>query len=215
MELDKSLQQRTRTAMDCITNTHTSSPNRPTRGIDKKRRLSATVQPPIIQSLQKGRIHRERQFLDSPHIPSQSYPSRIAKDGSFADTVRASILRRGYRDILPEKVGLLQVRRRGYSDSKQFLPLQISVPPASTLCDIEGRFENPRKAPLPQGLKYNTMQTAVPQNSTSSDCPSPPGGIGMTLPLLLLMLLKTEPLNSVISHKRQSLLSPNSTLKKR
>ncbi len=49
MEPDKSLQQRPRTAMDCITNTHTSSSlNRAARGaIDKKRRLSATVQPPF------------------------------------------------------------------------------------------------------------------------------------------------------------------------
>ncbi len=91
------------------------------------------------------------------------------------------MLRRGYHDVLPEKPGLLQVRRRGYSESKQFLPLQISVPPISTLCEIEGRFENPRKAPLPQGLKYNTMQTVAPQHSnSSSDCPSTPSTIGMT-----------------------------------
>jgi hypothetical protein len=88
--------------------------------------------------------------------------------------------RRGYYDGLPEKIGLLQFRRRGYSDSKQYFPLQISVPPTSPLCDIEGRFENPRKAPLPQGLKYNTTQSAVPQSSTSSDCPSTPSTIGMT-----------------------------------
>ena len=124
------------------------------------------------------------------------------------------MLRRGYNDVFPEKVGLLQVRRRGYSDSKQFFPLQISVPPTSTLCDIEGRFENPRKAPLPQGLKYNTTQTSVPQSTTSSDCPSTPSTIGMTLPMLILML-KTEPQNSIISHKHQYLLSPNSTLKKK
>lgn len=181
MDPDKSLQQRPRTAMDCITNTHNTPLNRPTRGIDKKRRSSAIVQPPGTQSLQKGRIHiKQRQSLDSPRIPSQSFPSKIAKQGTFADTVRASILRRGYYDILPEKVGLLQLRRRGYSDSKQFLPLQISVPPTSTLCDIEGRFENPRKAPLPQGLKYNTTRGAVPQSTTLSGCPASPSPIGMT-----------------------------------
>ena len=134
-----------------------------------------------IRSLQKGRIRTgERQFLDPPRVPSQFHPSKIVKDGTLTETVRASMLRRGY-DILPEKVGFLQLRRRGYSESKQFLPLQISVPPTSTLCDIEGRFENPRKAPLPQGLKYNTMQTAIPQSSTSSDCLSTPRTIGMTL----------------------------------
>lgn len=50
MESDRSLRQRPRTAMDCITNTHTSSINRPTRGIEKKRRLSATVQPPLCEA---------------------------------------------------------------------------------------------------------------------------------------------------------------------
>ena len=91
------------------------------------------------------------------------------------------MLRRGYYDVLPEKVGLLQLRRRGYSDSKQFLPLQIRVPPTSTLCDIEGRFENPRRAPLPQGLKYNTMQTVAPQHPNStSDCLSTPSIFGMS-----------------------------------
>ena len=136
-----------------------------------------------MRSLLKGRTHKgERQFSDSPRNPSKSTTSRIAKDGTVADTVRTAVLRRGYHNVFPEKVGLLQVRRRGYSDSRQFLPLQISVPPTSSLCDIEGRFENPRKAPLPQGLKYNTMQPAVPQSSTSSNCPSTPSAIGMTLP---------------------------------
>ena len=72
------------------------------------------------------------------------------------------MLRRGYLDILPDssvKPTLLQLRRRGYSvDSKQFLPLRIHIPPTTTLCDLDGRFENPRPAPLPQGLKYNTIQ---------------------------------------------------------
>ena len=92
------------------------------------------------------------------------------------------MLRRGYNDVLPEKVGLLQLRRRGYSDSGQFLRLQITVPPTSTLCDIEGRFENPREAPLPQGLKYNTAQTtnlSVPLQSSSN---TPPSAKGTFLP---------------------------------
>jgi hypothetical protein len=120
----------------------------------------------------KGRnTLRDRQSLDSQCLPSQTNSLRSAKDGSFADTVRASIMRRGYQDFfLPEKFGLLQFRRRGYSDSRQFLPLRISIPPTSTLCDIEGRFENPRKAPLPQGLKYNT--TTVPQKSFPDTPPS-------------------------------------------
>jgi hypothetical protein len=66
--------------------------------------------------------------------------------------------RRGYPD-LPDKdnVGAIQARRRGYSDSKQILPLHIKVPPTTSLCELDGRFENPRKAPLPRGLKYNTV----------------------------------------------------------
>ena len=52
MESNKSLQQRPRTAMDCITNTHISSLNRAARGtIDKKRGSSATVQPPFKTTL--------------------------------------------------------------------------------------------------------------------------------------------------------------------
>jgi len=74
------------------------------------------------------------------------------------------MLRRGYQDILPDnaaKTGLLQTRRRGYSESRQFFPLQIQIPPTTTLCDLEGRFENPRKAPLPGGLQYNTVPPHV------------------------------------------------------
>ena len=52
IESNKSLQQRPRTAMDCITNTHISSLNRAARGtIDKKRGSSATVQPPFKTTL--------------------------------------------------------------------------------------------------------------------------------------------------------------------
>jgi hypothetical protein len=132
----------------------------------------------------KGRNHiKERQSLDSPHF---SYSSRTSKDGTFADTIRTSMLRRGYHDVLPERVGLLQVRRRGYSDSRQFFPLKISVPPTSTLCDIEGRFENPRKAPLPQGLKYNTTQTSIPPQPSSD---TPPGTIGTFLSTLWLTII--------------------------
>jgi hypothetical protein len=68
------------------------------------------------------------------------------------------MLRRGYPDI-PEhisKIGMIQARRKGYADSTRFYPLQITVPPYSVLCDVQGRFENPRPAPIPQGLKYNT-----------------------------------------------------------
>jgi len=69
------------------------------------------------------------------------------------------MLRRGYLDI-PDyisKVGIIQARRKAHSNnSTQFYPLQITVPPYSVLCDVGGRFENPRPAPIPQGLKYST-----------------------------------------------------------
>jgi hypothetical protein len=68
--------------------------------------------------------------------------------------------RRGYPDLpdYSDNFGVIQARRRGYSDSKQALPLHIKIPPTTSLCELNGRFENPRKAPLPQGLKYNTLQ---------------------------------------------------------
>ena len=107
-----------------------------------------------------------QQSLDIPRLPSQVSSSKMpmANDATFADTVRSSMLRRGYQDILYDnatKTGLLQTRRRGYSESRQFFPLQIRIPTTATLCDLEGRFENPRKAPLPGGLQYNTVPPRV------------------------------------------------------
>lgn len=97
---------------------------------------------------------------------------------TFADSVRASMLRRGYHDLPTDyatRVIGIQARRRGLSDSKQFAPLQINVPPVSTLCELEGRFENPRKAPQPQGIKFNAIQNGItspmPISSSTANTP--------------------------------------------
>jgi hypothetical protein len=67
------------------------------------------------------------------------------------------MLRRGYQDVLP-----------GYFNNSlpdlQSYPLQINFTSTSTLCDITDRFENPRKAPLPHGLRYNTQNSNCPAN---------------------------------------------------
>ena len=96
---------------------------------------------------------------------------------TFADSVRASMSRRGYHDLPTDyatRVGI-QARRRGFSDSKQYAPLQINVPPVSTLCELEGRFENPRKAPLPQGIKFSATQNGIaspmPISSSTTNTP--------------------------------------------
>ena len=110
---------------------------------------------------------KERQSLDSPRFLSQLYHARNSKDGTFIENFRASMLKRGYHDILADS---LQLRRRGYSAPKQFIPLQIRIPPTSTLCDLDGLFENPRPAPLPQGLRYNTAQhPPIPVVQTPSE----------------------------------------------
>jgi hypothetical protein len=86
----------------------------------------------------------------------------------FADTVRDSMFRRGNQDLPAEyiqQVGVIQARRKAYPDPKLFFPLQINVPQDSSLSDITNCFENPRKAPLPQGPKYNC------QNFNSSVTP--------------------------------------------
>jgi len=84
--------------------------------------------------------------------------------------VRTSLVKIGYNDVLSTdptlKGGLLQFRRKGLSDSKQFYPLQITIPPPTTLFDFAGRFENPRKAPVPQGPRFsdvNNQRTNDPQ----------------------------------------------------
>jgi hypothetical protein len=72
------------------------------------------------------------------------------------------MLRRGYQDVFPSNLN------NGFPDLHSY-PLQLNIPSTSTLCDITDRFENPRKAPLPQGLKYNTQNTnclATPANIT-------------------------------------------------
>jgi hypothetical protein len=80
------------------------------------------------------------------------------------------MLRRGYHDILVDNYGnvtLLQARRKAYVESTQFFPLHVTVPTITTLCEIEGRFENPRKAPIPQGLKYSSIQIPDPKLVTN------------------------------------------------
>ena len=85
--------------------------------------------------------------------------------------------------------GLLQTRRR-YSDSKRFWPLKIQVPPRSNLFELEGRFENPRKAPKPQGLKYNTILTPNSPAPNLSNLDSPPFGAPL---LSTFSLIPVEP----------------------
>ena len=114
-------------------------------------------------------MSKERLSLDSrtslSHIPN-THPKRSGDSNthsSFADSVRTSLVKRGYNNVLPvdpiQKGGLLQFRRRGLSDSTQFYPLQITIPPPTTLFDLAGRFENPRKAPVPEGLRYSSVKS--------------------------------------------------------
>jgi hypothetical protein len=142
---------RPRTAMDCITNTHDDVLRR-TRGSNRKKRLVCHLVRLWWQVQSYAASGKERQSLDvATNTPRTNT--------TFADNVRASLTRRGYPDIqgCNDNIGIIQARRRGYSDSKQILPLHIKVPPTTSLCELDGRFENPRKAPLPQGLKYNTV----------------------------------------------------------
>jgi hypothetical protein len=96
---------------------------------------------------------------------------------TLGDNIRASMLRRGYAGFSSDyanKVVGIQARRRGLSDSKQFAPLQISVPPVASLYEFEGRFENPRIAPQPQGLAFNARQgTATPPPKAPSLATTP------------------------------------------
>ena len=104
----------------------------------------------------------ERALVQSPK------PTFKVMGTGFADTVRDSMFRRGNHDLPAEyiqQVGVIQARRKAYTDPKQFFPLQINVPQDSSLSDITNCFENPRKAPLPQGPKYNC------QNFNSSVTP--------------------------------------------
>jgi hypothetical protein len=85
-------------------------------------------------------------------------PTFRGKGTGFADTVRDSMFRRGNQDLPADyiqQVGVIQARRKAYPDPKQFFPLQINVPQDPSLSDITNCFENPRKAPLPRGPKYN------------------------------------------------------------
>jgi hypothetical protein len=77
---------------------------------------------------------------------------------SFAEGVRDSMKRRGYN------ISLLQ---DGRDSRSRYISQSINVPPTSTLCDITDRFENPRKAPLPQGLKYNTQNLKCPSTTVN------------------------------------------------
>jgi hypothetical protein len=108
----------------------------------------------------------ERQCLDTPRIPSQN-PSK-PHDVAFSEIPRRNIV--GLPDTHPNSMGktsLIQVpRRRGYSDSNQFLPLHIHAPPPVPRFEPASYFENPGKAPLPHGLKFNTTEPhRVPSHS--------------------------------------------------
>jgi hypothetical protein len=139
----------------------------------------------------------DRQSLDTPRIPSQ-IPSK-PRDVTFSEIPRPTIFRRGLQDTHPpsattSKTSLIQARRRrGYSDSSQFLPLHIHVPTPVPRSEPAGCFENPRKAPLPHGLKFNTTQphrvpshsstvSTFSSSSTTSDIPSTPLTVIGTLP---------------------------------
>lgn len=85
------------------------------------------------------------------------------------------MVRKGFCDILHNNsfgTSLVQYQRRGSPDLKQLSSMQVTLPLLTTLCDYEGRFENPRKAPLPQGPKLNSLQllssTAPSESATSS-----------------------------------------------
>jgi hypothetical protein len=189
MERTHTTPERPRTAMNCITNTHTSSIHRPQRTIDKKRRLSAVVTPPFgaIRTNRQVRAPvTKRQSLNTPWIPSQILAK--PRDVTIAEIPTPPMFRRGLADAHPHptsRMSLIQARRRrGYSDSSQFLPLHIHVPPPVPRSEPAGSFENPRKAPLPHGLKFNTTQShrvsshsstlTTSTSSTTSDAPSTP-----------------------------------------
>jgi hypothetical protein len=169
----------------------------------------------------------ERQSLDTPRIPSQ-IPSK-PRDVAFSEIARSTIFRRGFQDTHPNstsKTSLIQARRRrGYSESNQFLPLHIHVPPPVPRFEPAGYFENPRKAPLPHGLKFNTTQphrvpshsstvSTCSSSSTTSDTPSTPlTVIGTHLPPMKLVNCEMfNPLNSGTFLKPRFSNSPDSIL---
>jgi len=114
--------------------------------------------------------------LLSPRLDSSKY-SHSNTGMSFTENDRASTARRVSAGFPPDSennvMGIQARRRRGTSKSKQVAPLQISVPPVAALYEVEGRFENPRKAPQPQGVAFNARQpgTGTPP-ATSPRMPS-------------------------------------------
>jgi hypothetical protein len=80
----------------------------------------------------------------------------------FAETIRDSMFRRDVHPGYVQQVGIIQTRRKGYRDPRNFYPLQINVPTDASLTDITNCFENPRKAPHPQGPKYNPQPSNYP-----------------------------------------------------
>ena len=156
MESTRSV-ERTRTAMDCITNTHDTVVHR-TRAPNGKNQSSVTVHISSTKPKKTPTQVKERKQEPLP-VPSQVQSSK--DNDTFAETVRDSMLRRGYQVVFPDYFN------NGLPDLQSY-PLQINVTSASTLFDITDRFENPRKAPLPHGLKYNTQ---------NSNCPATPANI--------------------------------------
>lgn len=85
------------------------------------------------------------------------------------------------------KGGSLQARRRGCSDPRQLLSVKTQSHPPVPNVVLDTRFENPRKAPVPQGLRFNPRRTlqispfssgsSTAVYSDESDAPSTPATV--------------------------------------
>ena len=58
--------------------------------------------------------------------------------------------------------------------------MQITIPPPTTLVELAGRFENPRKAPIPQGPRFSSTNAKDDTQLSALLEMTPSGGLSAT-----------------------------------
>jgi hypothetical protein len=169
MEMTVNANSNGRKAMECITNTvHDTQRS----GRIEKRKSLAVSQIITPQLIHKRKFLKGKKSFDASRFP---FFHRRSESENIPPTTGGIT-----RDRLENaaKLGILQVRRR-WSESRPFTPLQINLPPRpiAPISQPISRpwFENPRKAPIPQGTKYSDFLAIpkTPQPTKISPIPTP------------------------------------------